>query len=83
MTRATVFGDRIDCTLLDLKYYYTREKQCKLRLALKKVKTAKFLQTFSTFEELVDWYGIISKYSLKLKVISNTTAISIKVKAEK
>ena len=58
MTRATVFGDRIDCTLLDLKYYYTREKQCKLKSALKKVKTAKFLQTFSTFEELVDWYGI-------------------------
>ncbi|WP_286028595.1 hypothetical protein [Ligilactobacillus agilis] len=36
MTRATVFGDRIDCTLLDLKYYYTKEKQCKLKSALER-----------------------------------------------
>ena len=61
MSRAFVFGDRIDSTLLDLKVYYENGKsadECRLKKAFQLAKTAAFLQSFANFAELVDWLGI-------------------------
>ena len=61
MSRATVFGDRIDSTLLDLKVYYENGKnaeECRLKNAFNLEKTSAFLNSFADFSELVDWLGI-------------------------
>lgn len=62
-TRARVFGDRIDHTLYDLKRFLeasTDEERadCKLISAYRREKTAKWLKSFTSFEELVRWYGV-------------------------
>lgn len=61
MSRAFIFGDRIDSTLLDLKNYYDNNKladSCRLKNAFKLPKTSVFLQSFDDFASLVDWLGI-------------------------
>lgn len=61
MSRASVFGDRIDSTLLDLKVYYENGKKvekCRLQNAFNLEKTSAFLNSFADFSELVDWLGI-------------------------
>lgn len=61
MSRAAVFGDRIDSTLLDLKVYYEKGKnaeECRLKNAFNLEKTSAFLNSFADFSELVDWLGI-------------------------
>lgn len=61
MSRAAVFGDRIDSTLLDLKVYYENGKnaeKCRLQNAFNLEKTSAFLNSFADFSELVDWLGV-------------------------
>lgn len=63
MLRTSVFGDKIDYTLFDIKKYYENfnnidAHNCKLSSAYKLPKTKKWLQNMGTFENLVDWYGI-------------------------
>lgn len=57
MSRASVFGDRIDHTLLDLKRYFEK-KPCRLKDAYALPKTYQWLSVFGTFEKLMDLYGI-------------------------
>lgn len=57
MSRASVFGDRIDHTLLDLKRQFEK-KPCKLADAYALPKTSQWLSAIGTFEHLVDLYGI-------------------------
>lgn len=57
MSRASVFGDRIDHTLLDLKRQFEK-KPCKLADAYALPKTSQWLFAIGTFEHLVDLYGI-------------------------
>lgn len=60
-SRATAFGDRIDHTLFDLKQFFANSKNpkdCELASAYERVKTAKWLNSFSDFQELVQWMGI-------------------------
>jgi hypothetical protein len=61
--RHSVFGDRIDYTLYDIKLYLdakTEEErnQCKLISTYKLPKTKIWLEKLGTFKNLVDWYGI-------------------------
>lgn len=65
MSRASVFGDRIDHTLYDIKKYYEAVNkgnvdECKLKQAYKLPKTSVWLGEIGSFEELVKWYGIES-----------------------
>lgn len=57
-TRATVFGDRPDHTLYDLKMYFEGSKDCRLGSAYKLPLTAKWLGSFKDFSELTEWLGI-------------------------
>lgn len=59
MSRASVFGDRIDHTLFDLKNYFQGNKrECKLAAAYGLPKTSEWLKEMGSFEALVKWYGI-------------------------
>ena len=59
-SRNSVYGDRIDYTLYDLKLALEgKSDECRLNDAYKKPKTAKWLASFNNdFKELVNWYGI-------------------------
>ena len=58
-TRASVFGDKIDWTLQDLKKFYSGGGvDCLLSSAYMRPKTASWLAGMESFEKLVDWYGI-------------------------
>ena len=59
-TRSTVFGDRIDCTLFDLKIYFSEHstEKCRLKRALDRPITQKWLQGIQTFENLIDAYDV-------------------------
>ena len=57
MTRASVFGDRIDCTLYDLKRRF-EGKECKLEKVYNMPKTSIWLSEIGSFENLVNLYGI-------------------------
>lgn len=62
-TRASVFGDRIDYTLYDLKKYFEAENEeekekCKLFSAYKLPQTKAWLNAMGSFERLVDWYRV-------------------------
>lgn len=59
MSRASVFGDKIDHTLFDLKKYYQGQtKECKLANAYQRSKTSKWLKNMKSFENIVNAYGI-------------------------
>lgn len=63
MTRASVFGDRIDYTLFDIKSYFDKRKNgniedCRLYSAYCLPRTKEWLQEMGSFEKLVEWYGI-------------------------
>ncbi|MBU3130273.1 hypothetical protein [Clostridium tagluense] len=66
MTRASVFGDRIDYTLFDLKKYFEAKKsktnvdshKCRLISAYELPKTSDFLHQMGSFENLIDWLNI-------------------------
>lgn len=57
MSRASVFGDKIDYTLFDLKRRFEGE-ECKLSNAYNLPKTSKWMSAVGTFKNLVDIYGI-------------------------
>ena len=57
MSRASVFGDRIDHTLFDLKRRFDGE-ECKLSGAYNLPKTSKWMSAVGTFRNLVEMYGI-------------------------
>jgi hypothetical protein len=58
-SRCSVFGDRIDHTLFDLKNHFEKGADyCRLAQAYQKPKTSKWLANIKNFEQLVDWYGI-------------------------
>lgn len=57
MSRASVFGDKIDHTLFDLKRKF-EGLDCKLSSAYGLPKTSKWISEVGTFENLVDIYGI-------------------------
>lgn len=63
VTRATLFGDKIDFTLFDIKRYLgaktDQERQsCRLINAYKQPITKRWLNEMSNFETIVDWLGI-------------------------
>ena len=59
MSRAAVFGDRIDHTLYDLKRFCEGYEDCKLKLAYSLPKTSQWLECFKyDFSELVKWMEI-------------------------
>lgn len=63
MSRASIFGDKIDHTLYDIKKYYEAVNngnidECKLIQAYKLPKTSEWLYKIGSFENLVKWYGI-------------------------
>ena len=57
MTRASVFGDRIDCTLYDLKRRF-EGKECKLEKVYHMPKTSIWLSEIGSFENLANLYRI-------------------------
>ena len=57
--RFSLFGDRIDHTLFDLKRYYDN-KECMLSKTYGLNNTKNWLKSFNSFKELVDWFGIIN-----------------------
>lgn len=63
MSRASVFGDRIDYTLYDLKKYFEEAEHgnidnCRLTSAYRLPITHEWLEKIGSFENLVEWYGI-------------------------
>ena len=58
MSRAAIFGDRIDHTLFDLKRYCEGGKDCRLSSAYQRENTRKWLQQFRSFGEIADWLGV-------------------------
>ena len=58
-TRSTVFGDRIDHTLYDIKNYYDKNsaENCRMKKAFNRKRTKKWLAN-KTFENIVDFFGI-------------------------
>lgn len=79
MTRAAVFGDRIDYTLFDLKNYFEakteREReQSRLIRAYKLPKTKQWLDSLGSFEALADWYqikGVFVNHNYEVYEIEN------------
>lgn len=57
MTRASVFGDKIDATLFDLKRRF-EGRSCRLDSAYDLPKTKKWIEEIGSFENLVNIYGI-------------------------
>lgn len=67
MTRYSVFGDRIDYTLYDLKMCFeNREKgdikDCKLFSAYTRPRTEKWLDNIKSFPDLVNEYGVMGVF---------------------
>ena len=63
-SRASVFGDRIDHTLFDLKMYYSKERDnCRLINAYNRPKTNAWLQKMKSFENIVEWWGVIGIFT--------------------
>lgn len=66
-SRATIFGDRIDHFLFDLKRYCSGEES-KLESVYQKEKTKKWLESFGkvngrpNFSEIADWYQIVGVF---------------------
>ncbi|MDD6489947.1 MAG: hypothetical protein PUG48_09065 [Clostridia bacterium] len=59
MSRSSVFGDRIDHTLYDLKRLCDGKNDCKLKSAYSLPKTSQWLQSFDyDFSQIVEWLGI-------------------------
>ncbi len=63
MTRSSVFGDRIDYTLFDLKMYFVSKtnvncQKCRLTSAFELPKTSSWLDQMGSFENLIDWLNI-------------------------
>lgn len=59
MSRASVFGDRIDHTLYDIKRKCEGEKNCRLKLAYNLPKTKSWLECFKyNFERIVEWLKV-------------------------
>ena len=59
MSRAVVFGDRIDHTLFDLKCLCEGYQDCRLKLAYSLPKTSNWLRYFGyDFSKIVDWMKI-------------------------
>lgn len=68
--RFAAFGDRIDYTLYDLKQYFRWRNEaednpklkihdyCHLAMSYEGPKTRKWLDSFESFDQLVDWYGV-------------------------
>lgn len=57
-TRATVFGDRIDYTLFDIKRHCAGE-DCKMAESYELEKTKKWFESFDyDFKKIVEWMGI-------------------------
>lgn len=62
--RYSVFGDRIDHTLFDLKNYFDYKNNfeyknyCRLAKAYDKPKTSEWLEDINDFKQLVEWYDI-------------------------
>ena len=59
-TRSTVFGDRIDHTLYDIKNYYDKNsaENCRMKKAFNRKLTKKWLDNMKKFENIVDFFGI-------------------------
>ncbi len=63
MSRAQIFGDRIDHTLYDIKKYFEATTQderntCKLIHSFSLPLTKQWLDTMGSFEAIVDWWGV-------------------------
>ena len=58
MLRASVFGDRIDYTLYDIKEYFKGSNVCKLQSAYNLPLTASWLSKYDKFEDLIDEFGL-------------------------
>lgn len=56
-TRAAVFCDKIDFTLLDIKRFYLHQ-ECQMQKTFERAKTRTWLNSMQSFENIVDWYGI-------------------------
>lgn len=57
-TRASVFADKIDYCLYDLKRFYEGNCNPKMMKAYSREKTNKFLKDMGSFEALIDWLGV-------------------------
>jgi hypothetical protein len=57
MTRASVFGDKIDHTLFDIKRRF-EGSACRLTKAYNLQKTSRWIEEIGSFEKLVDIYGV-------------------------
>lgn len=58
-TRNSVFGDRIDCTLFDMKCYCETKKGRMIKAYKRKMTNKWFDECFSfSFEKIVKWFGI-------------------------
>ena len=58
-SRASIFGDRIDHILFDLKMYYTEKRQeCRMIKTYDKGQTKKWLDEMESFENIIDWWGV-------------------------
>ncbi len=57
-SRASIFGDRIDYTLFDIKQYYKIYENCKMKFAYNLPKTSKWLDMMKNFKNIIDWFGI-------------------------
>ena len=59
MSRAAVFGDRIDYTLYDIKRMCEGKDNCRLKLAYSLPKTKSWLEYFKyDFEKIVEWLEV-------------------------
>ncbi len=69
LQRKSIFKDRIDHTLFDLKNRLSKDKDktdaCKLAAAYNKPKTRKWLEEIKTFENYVDWLGLYGIFTDK------------------
>lgn len=57
-SRNSVFGDKIDHTLYDLKMYFKNNESCLLKNAYNRQKTKTWLESMGSFESIIDWFGI-------------------------
>lgn len=57
-SRASVFGDRIDHTLFDIKKYYEAREECKMKDAYNLPKTSQWLTDMKNFKNIIDWLNV-------------------------
>lgn len=66
MTRFRVFGDRICCALEDIRRHYEHgldgECACIMGAAYSKENTKKWLDSFNSFLELAQWWGVVGSF---------------------